>query len=715
MAVALTAPYPAEADRAPKLPPLREDIRLMPGPPQRDGAPSWTLYDPALHRYLRIGRLEFEILLRWGLGRAASVADAVSSATTLRATEADVQDVLRFAHKARLLRPIGPAAHQSLALEKAARKLSPAMWLLKNYLFIRVRLVDPDRFLAVAARLLGFVFTRGFAWVMAALALTGFYLIGRQWESFRHSFLQYFTLEGAAQVGAALAFAKVVHEFGHGLVAKRLGCRVPGMGVALLVMWPMAWTDVTDAWRLTTRRQRLMIDAAGMAAEIVLAILASLAWSILPDSPARSAAFLLCSSTWLITIAVNISPLMRFDGYYLLSDWLDEPNLQERAFAIGRWWLRRLLFGFRDAPPEALPPMRRRLLTAYALACWIYRFTLFMGIAALVYHLAFKLLGLFLMAVEIGWFIVRPIVAELATWPRRLRAERFPRRSWLTFAALAACVAALVLPWRTTVSAPALLRAERQVAVLTNEPGQLDAVTQDGSPVARGQTLFRLRNPDTAHAAASARAEIAGLKARLAGQAFDGAAAQDLPVAWQQLEAALARLDDAEARADQLAVRAPFAGRLVDVPRDAEPGVWLPKREQLGILIDPNAMLVEAMVNEADIARIRAGGEARFSPENGEAPVKLTVREVSPAAVPLLESPELASVNGGGVPVRKGKDGQMKPEAAVYRVTLAPADGTALPPVAIRRGTVRIAAAPVSLAEGIWRRAAAVVMREAGL
>ncbi len=697
-----------------RLPPLREDIRLMPGPPARDGAPTWTLYDPALHRFLRVGRLEFEILLRWGMGVPAAIAEAVRAATTLPAREADVLDVLRFAQRGRLIEASGPAAARTLIAEAEARRLSPAMWLLKNYLFIRVRLIDPDRALGVLARALGFMFTRGFVLGMAALAVLGFYLIGRQWESYIAGFGSLFSFEGAAEVAVALAFAKAFHELGHGLMAKRLGCRVPGMGVALLVMWPMLWTDTTDAWRLTGRHQRLLVDAAGVMAELLLAVAASLAWSILPDGPSRSAAFLLSGSTWLISLAVNLNPLMRFDGYFLLSDWLEEPNLQERAFALARWRLREALFGFGDAPPEALPPARRRLLVAYAAACWVYRLGLFLGIAVLVYHLTFKLLGLFLMAVEVGWFIVRPILNELAMWPRRARAGGMSWRVALPLAGLALITAALVVPWRGAVVAPGLIRAGRQIAVITAEPGRLDRISAEGSDVAAGQPLFTLDNPDTPQAAAMARAEIAGLKARLAGQSFDAAAAQDVPVAWRQLEQALARLRDAEAREQRQVVRAPFAGRLVDVPRDAVPGSWVPRREQLGILIDPSSLLAEAMIGEADIGRVQPGVTAHFQPENGESPVALVVRDVSPGAVAWLDAPELASVHGGGVAARREANGRLKPDAAIYRVTLAAADGGA-GVSSIQRGTVRIDAAPVSIAGQIWRRAASVVMREAGL
>ena len=199
---------------------------------------------------------------------------------------------------------------------------------------------------------------------------------------------------------------------GHGLMTKRFGCRVPAMGVALLVMWPVLWTDTNDAWRLTDRRKRLAIDAAGMLAEITLAVVASLAWSVLPDGPVRTGAFLLSSSTWVLTVLVNVNPLMRFDGYFLLSDLIDVPNLQERGFAIGRWWLRERLFGLRAPVPEQFPLPKQRILTAYSLSALIYRFSLFLGIAIVVYHMAFKALGLFLFGVEIWWFIARPILAS---------------------------------------------------------------------------------------------------------------------------------------------------------------------------------------------------------------------------------------------------------------------------------------------------------------
>lgn len=686
----------------------------MPGPPTHAGAPTWTLYDPAMHRFLRIGRLEFEILCHWRLGRADRVAEAVAASTTFAATIGDVLDVLRFADRTRLLAPHGMVAISRLVTEADAQRPSVAQWLLKNYLYIRAPLLNPDRLLTVMLRMLGWMYTPGFVAVLGVLGVLGLYLISQQWDAYTHSFLNMFTVQGAVQVAVALTAAKVVHELGHGLMAKRFGCRVPAMGVAFVVMWPMAWTDCTDAWRLTSRHQRLAIDSAGMLAEIALAVFASLAWSLLPDGPARTGAFMLSSSTWLLTVAININPLMRFDGYFLLSDYLDEPNLQPRGFALARWWLREVLFGLGDPPPEILPRKRRLFIIGYALCCWVYRFGLFTGIAVVVYHMAFKLLGLFLFVVEVGWFVARPILTELNVWRQRAPARGWTRRSTISALALAGLIGMLALPWRSTISAPALLRAERQVTLFAAAPGRLVQATGNDVDVVAGQALFTLDSPDTEYQRDDALAQVQGLKAQLVGQVFDPTGARDMPVAWSQLESAMAQLRSAEATEALLTTKAPFAGRLMDVPRGLLPGEWLPRHEPLGVLIDPHSPVVEAEVDEADVARVHPGEIARFSPDDGGPPLELRVRSLSPGALGTLEAPELASIYGGGVAVRKEQDGRLVPEMAVYRVVLDLTDAAKPATGELRRGTVHIEGDRVSPIERIWRRVVAVVMREAG-
>ena len=128
-------------------------------------------------------------------------------------------------------------------------------------------------------------------------------------------------------VRLALCVGKAVHEHGHGLAA-----RLPGAGDgSRLVLAPVLWIGIAGAWKLVRRRDRLLIDASGMLAEISLASPAALLWCVLGDGPLRNACFTLSRSTWLLTLAVNLSPLIRFDGYYILSDSLGFPNLLDRG------------------------------------------------------------------------------------------------------------------------------------------------------------------------------------------------------------------------------------------------------------------------------------------------------------------------------------------------------------------------------------------------
>lgn len=267
--------------------------------------------------------------------------------------------------------------------------------------------------------------------------------------------------------------SKLAHELGHGLTAKRFGCKVPTVGVAFMVLWPVLYTDTADAWKLRSRRQRLAIGVAGMAPELSLAAAATLVWSFLPDGPLRSAAFVMATSTWLLTLAVNLNPFMRFDGYMLLSDLWDVPNLQERSFALARWRIREALFGFGDPMPELMPDGRRRRLILYAVGTWVYRLFLFLGIALLVYHIFFKLLGLFLFAIEIWWFILRPVVTELKSWAGRRGDLRLNRRTAVTFAAGVLALAGLFVPWRTQVAAPALVQPATQATLYAPAPARV--------------------------------------------------------------------------------------------------------------------------------------------------------------------------------------------------------------------------------------------------
>ncbi len=713
MAGVLSAAQPAP-HLAPRLAPLREELALQPGPRGPDGAPSWTLHDPASGRFFRLGWLEFEILARWEMGVPAAIAERIALETMLAPSPEEVEDFARFLAGAQLLRASGPAALDRLARQRAAARPHWAWWLVKNYLFFRLPLLRPDRALTALLGPLGFVFTGWFLGLTLAAGGAGLFLALRQWDSFGASFLHFFSLEGAVLGLLSLVLAKALHELGHGLTAKRFGCRVPSMGIAFMLLYPMPYTDTSEAWRLCDRRQRMAVGAAGIAAELALACWALLAWSFLPEGPLRSVAFTWATTTWVLTLLVNLSPFLRFDGYYLLSDTLDVPNLQDRAFALARWRIREALFGLDEPAPEAWPPRMRRILLGWAVCTWAYRFVLFLGIALLVYHLFFKALGLLLFAIEIWWFILRPIWREAVEWTRRRHAMRLNRHTLVTGGAVTLLLLAAFLPWHGTIEAPALMAAERRTELFAQVPARVaEIAVSPGAAVEAGAPVLRLEAPDLEfrQRQVARRVETLTWQASALSQERDWVARGQ--ILWRELQSARAELDALQADQRRLLVQAPFSGTVVELAEPLAVGEWVRAGERLAALADLGSTVIEAWVEEGVLRRVAPGQRASFVPEDPGAPrVAARILAVDGAAARLLPDAELASLHGGAIATRAGPNGAAVPELPVYRVLLAPLEPVV--PRQVMRGAVLLQAEAESFAARAWRQALGVLLRESG-
>ena len=319
--------------------PLREDLRLHDTGPDRDGAPGWVIQDPVSNRFYRIGWLEYECLLRWP-GNPESIAADISANTPLRVEAAHVLEFAQVLEQHRLVRPSAESL-QRLRQQTNEPGWRHWKWWLHHYLFIRVPLVRPDRWLSNLLPWVSWLFTRAALMMLIAATCLGLILVMRQWDVFTHGVMDLISPAGIAGFVVALIVSKALHEMGHALVATRQGLRVAHMGVAFVVMWPMLYTDTGESWRLRSHRQRLAISVAGISVELALAGLATLAWAVLDDGVLRQAMLYLATTAWILSLALNISPFMRFDGYFIFSDLIDFPNLHERAGAMARTWLRR--------------------------------------------------------------------------------------------------------------------------------------------------------------------------------------------------------------------------------------------------------------------------------------------------------------------------------------------------------------------------------------
>jgi putative peptide zinc metalloprotease protein len=705
---------PTAPPKPTKVPLLREELRLIPAANNADGSPAWMIQDPINNKFYRIGWLDFELLLRWPMQSIANIVRDVTQETTLDADEDNVTDLIGFLGQNKLLQSSSAEAVNRLISENNSRKQSAVAWLVHHYLFFRIPLIRPQVLLAKILPYLRWLFSPVTAFCVLGITLTGLFLVARQWETFSTTFIDQLTITGFLSYGAALLFSKCLHEFGHAITATRYGVRVGHMGVALLVMLPLPYTDTSESWKLSDNKQRLHIAAAGIITELALAGIATLAWSLADDGPLKSALFFLATTSWLLTLAVNASPFMRFDGYFITSDLLDFPNLHERAGAMAKTWLRRSVLGVNDAWPEDFKPKKRRLLIIFSSITWLYRMTVFLGIAWLVYYLFFKVLGILLFLVEIGWFVVLPIWRELSHWAKR-RGEIKLNRIIIGLGLLGSLIALGFIPWQTSVKGTAWIHATRQHQVFTPTAGKLAAMVDLGAAqkvsVQQGQSLFTLTSPDIALNAlkslgmAQARAaEIKGLSGMDDGESKRA----NLENQQAQFNAEVKLYKDELSRMD---LTAPFAGSLQDVDESLTLGTWVQPKQPMAILIDPQSWAADVLVEETEINRIKQGDSAHVYLSNAAFTVlKGSVTAIDTAKLNSLPHPMLDAQHGGKIATLPGD--KLIPTQGYYKVRVSFNTQPDLQRMTV--ANVKIETEAKAWLPTVFERVAALFVRESG-
>ncbi len=690
-----------EADQP--LPPLREDLRFNETAPAHNGEPCWVIQDTLVNRFYRIGWLEFECLLRWGQ-TPRQICTQVCAETALQPDVEQVLELRQFLHQHHLLRVISSRAPPADANSWLSWK-----WWLHHYLFFRLPLLHPQRHLASVADSLSWLFSPITAVLVVLLSLLGIVLVLHQWDTFRSAVVESFSTEGLLSFALALIVAKTLHELGHALVATRQGLRVAHMGIAFVVLWPMLYTDTGESWKLRSSRQRLAIASAGIVTELALAGLATLGWALCDPGALRNALLYLATTSWVLSLALNASPFMRFDGYFIVSDLLDFPNLHERSSAIARVWLRRVLLGLDEPWPEAFGHKQRRLLVAFAIATWCYRLALFLGIAIAVYLLFFKLLGIFLFMVELSWFIALPVCRELRHWWKQRHAVARSRvRIWQLL--IGALLLLLAIPWRSEIDGVGVAHAERQMRVYAPYPAELQSLRPAGA-VKAGDTVAVLDDPGISSRLRSSEANVRSYESRLTGLLADPSGLGETNATYERMGVQTLEARAARSEMARLNLQSAFDGLWLDVDPQRQPGQWLGVQEALGILVDPSSWQVDAYIEQDQVHRLRIGDAVRFYPDGHPIAVPGHVLNIGSTRTNQLNHRMLASRFGGPVPTTT-HGGALVPTDALFQVLIQ----LDLPPPSLHetRGHVKIEGQRRSLLADGATHVAAVLMRESG-
>jgi putative peptide zinc metalloprotease protein len=368
---------------------LRRD--LMVESQRYEGRTFYVVKDPVSLRYYRLKDNE-HFLLQYLDGRRTLEEAQKAYEKHFRPDRLKLEDLEAFGQqliKAGLAQNDSPKAGQQLFDNRKKRLRSEWFQTLTNILYIKIPVFDPDRILTAMLRWTRWIFTASFTILSVSLMLAAILLVATHFSTFRSKLPDYhafFNFRTVAYLWAALGVVKVIHEFGHGLSCKAFGGEVHEMGALFLCLSPALYCNVSDAWTLPNKWHRIIISAAGIWVELVIASISTFVWWNTPSHPFINnlslSLMVVCSVS---TVIFNANPLMRYDGYYVLADWLEIPNLRERSNRFLKNLVLEHCLGIEVQPEPYMALWRRFLFVAYAVVSYIYRWVVTFGILYFLY------------------------------------------------------------------------------------------------------------------------------------------------------------------------------------------------------------------------------------------------------------------------------------------------------------------------------------------
>jgi putative peptide zinc metalloprotease protein len=708
---------------------------------QYQGTGYWVVKEPIGLQYFRFHDEEFFILnMLDGHVSLQQIKDGFEQRfAPQKITFGDLQQFIGMLHRSGLVISNSPGQGKALRKRGRTKKNKELMGKASNLFAVRFRGFDPERILNWMLPWFGWIFSIPMLIIAGLLLTSSSLLLASQYETVYArlpTFQQFFAADRWLILAVTMAVVKVIHEFGHGLSCKKFGGECHEIGFMLLVFTPCLYCNVSDSWMLPNKWKRVWIGAAGIYVEMILASLAAFVWWF---SESGSTINDLCLNMMFLnvvsTIMVNGNPLLRFDGYYILMDFLEIPNLRQKSTEVLKRWFQETCLGLELQDDPFLPTRGKLMFGLFTIASVIYRWVVVFSICWFLIKVlepyGLQVIGRMVALVGFFGLIAQPVIQ---TWkfcrtPGRLsKVKRVPLLTSLAiFAAIIAAVCYIPLPHH--IDAAFEIRPSQAGRIYAGTPGQIVSTLQPGIQVNKDDVIAQLTNPDLEIRLADYRGEEAIARLQLNNLAVrsrhDRSLTAQLETQAELLESVTAMRKKTEEQIEQLTVRATRAGIVLPPPerkpqdnQDNQLPGWhgSPLEEcNRGALLTAEDLICEIGTDdEFEAILVIDQGDVQLVREGQEVDLKLDSRRIETFHGTIIEksqqpldvtSTSLSSQTGGDLQTEiDPTTGMVKPRNVTYqaRVPIAPED-LVVPLRPGYRGSAKVHVAPMSLGSRLWR------------
>ncbi|MDP6544513.1 MAG: PqqD family peptide modification chaperone [Phycisphaerae bacterium] len=496
---------------------------------------------------------------------------------------------------------------------------------LTNLLFIRIPLIDPDRFLERWVGVFGAIFSIvGLICWLILMSVGAYFLLGRTSELGNQAMGVLMTAN-LPLLAISFWIVKIIHEFGHGFACKKFGLQAGGgevhtMGIMFLIFMPLPYVDASSAWAFRSKWHRVAVGGAGMFCELAIAAVAAIVWASVGEGMVQALAYNCMFIASVTTLLFNANPLLRYDGYYILSDLLEIPNFAQRSKSYLYYLVKRYIWAVRNPRNPANTSGEKAWFVFYGIASTIYR--LFILVVILMFLSdrlpeELKFIATIAAAVSGAVWLCTPIfkfLKYLATSGELSRVRgRAVTSTLLTVTSIILLVG--VIPWPDRVRAEGVVEPLGLVVVYTRTDGYVANFLPSGTPVGARDVLInavpptddpRQRNRffDSLNTELTATQQI--LEAEYAKIKWQ----EDWALAENEHAIVASRIEEAKAKAEQihrvrndirnLTIRSPIKGVWISPDVDRLKGNFVQKGQQIGLVAnrEPENLVVRAVASQ---------------------------------------------------------------------------------------------------------------------